>query len=89
VLGTNVPAVGASGALMGIFACLAILAPDIVLYVYFIPMKITYALIFFILLDLFLSSSGDLIAHSAHLSGVVAGLVIGKYLKNTGKYIRY
>lgn len=85
VLGTNAPAVGASGALMGIFACLAILAPDIVLYVYFIPMKITYALIFFILLDLFLSSSGDLVAHSAHLSGVVAGLVIGKYLKNTGK----
>ena len=89
VLGTNEPAIGASGALMGIFACLAILAPDIVVYVYFIPMKITYALIFFALLDLFLSSSGDLIAHSAHLSGVVAGLVIGKYLKNTGKYKRY
>jgi membrane associated rhomboid family serine protease len=87
--GTNQPAIGASGALMGIFACLAILAPDITVYVYFIPMKITYALIFFALLDLFLSSSGDLIAHSAHLSGVVAGLVIGKYLKNTGKYIRY
>jgi membrane associated rhomboid family serine protease len=88
VFGTNEPAIGASGALMGIFACLAILAPDIVVYVYFIPMKITYALIFFILLDLFLSSSGDLIAHSAHLSGVVAGLVIGKYLKKTGKYLR-
>jgi len=34
-----------------IFACLAILAPDIVVYIYFIPMKITYALIFFALLD--------------------------------------
>jgi membrane associated rhomboid family serine protease len=89
VLGTNGPAIGASGALMGIFACLAILAPDITVYVYFIPMKITYALIFFVLLDILLNSSGDLVAHSAHLSGVVAGLVIGKYLKNTGKYIRY
>jgi len=88
VLGKNIPAVGASGALMGIFACLAILAPDITVYVYFIPMKITYALIFFALLDLYLSSSGDLIAHSAHLSGVVAGLVMGKYLKKTGKYLR-
>lgn len=88
VQGTNGSAVGASGALMGIFACLAILAPDIVVYVYFIPMKIIYALIFFALLDLFLGSSGDLIAHSAHLSGVVAGLVIGKYLKKTGKYQR-
>lgn len=90
ILGTNGSAVGASGALFGIFACLAILAPDIVVYVYFIPMKITYALIFFALLDLlFIGSSGDLIARSAHLSGVVAGLMIGKYLKNTGKYIRY
>jgi membrane associated rhomboid family serine protease len=90
VLQTNGSAIGASGALFGIFACLAILAPDIIVYVYFIPMKITYALIFFALLDLlFIGSSGDLIARSAHLSGVVAGLMIGKYLKNTGKYIRY
>jgi membrane associated rhomboid family serine protease len=89
VLGTNGSAVGASGALFGIFACLAILAPDIIVYLYFIPMKITYALIFFALLDLlFIGSSGDLVARSAHLSGVVAGLVIGKYLKKTGKYLR-
>lgn len=89
VLGTNGSAVGASGALFGIFACLAILAPDIIVYVYFIPMKITYALIFFALFDLlFIGSSGDLVARSAHLSGVVAGLVIGKYLKKTGKYLR-
>ncbi|MFA4956635.1 MAG: rhomboid family intramembrane serine protease [Candidatus Methanoperedens sp.] len=89
VLGTNGSAVGASGALFGIFACLAILAPDIIVYVYFIPMKITIALIFFALFDLlFIGSSGDLVARSAHLSGVVAGLVIGKYLKKTGKYLR-
>ncbi|HEX7575608.1 MAG TPA: rhomboid family intramembrane serine protease [Candidatus Methanoperedens sp.] len=88
VLGSNGPAIGASGALMGIFACLAVLAPDIVVYIYFIPTKITYALIFFVLLDLFLSSSGDLVAHSAHLSGVVAGLVMGRYLKKTGKFLR-
>jgi membrane associated rhomboid family serine protease len=89
ILGTNVPAIGASGALFGIFACLAILAPDIIVYVYFIPMKITIALIFFALFDLlFIGSSGDLVARSAHLSGVVAGLVFGKYLKKTGKYLR-
>jgi membrane associated rhomboid family serine protease len=89
IIHQNTPAVGASGALFGIFACLAVLAPDIVVYVYFIPMKITYALIFFALLDLlFIGSSGDLVARSAHLSGVVAGLVFGKYLKKTGRYLR-
>lgn len=89
ILGQNTPAVGASGALFGIFACLAVIAPDIVVYVYFIPMKITYALIFFALFDILFFGSGDLVAHSAHLSGVVAGLGIGKYLKKTGSYIRY
>jgi len=82
-------AVGASGALMGIFACLAVLAPHIQVYIYFIPMKITYALIFFALLDLLFFSSGDAIAHSAHLSGVVAGLVIGNHIKKKGNYIGY
>jgi membrane associated rhomboid family serine protease len=83
-------AVGASGALFGVFACLAVLAPDIVVYLYFIPLKITYALIFFALLDLlFIGSSGDLVARSAHLSGVVAGLAFGKYFKKTGRYLRY
>ncbi len=82
-------AVGASGALMGIFACLAVLAPHIEVYIYFIPMKITYALIFFALFDLIFFSSGDAIAHSAHLSGVVAGLVIGNHIKRTGNYIGY
>ncbi len=88
IIHQNVPAVGASGALFGIFACLAVLAPDIVVYVYFIPMKITYALIFFALLDLLFIGSGDPVARSAHLSGVVAGLVFGKYLKKTGHYLR-
>lgn len=90
ILEQHSTAVGASGALFGIFACLAVLAPDIVVYVYFVPMKITYALIFFALLDLlFINSPGDLVARSAHLSGVVAGLAFGKYLKNTGRYQRY
>ena len=89
ILNSAIPAVGASGALFGIFACLAILAPDIQVYVYFIPMKITYALIFFALFDLIFIGSGDPIARSAHLSGVVAGLVIGKELKGKRQSYRY
>jgi len=83
ILKSAAPAVGASGALFGIFACLAILAPDIIVYVYFIPMKITYALVFFALLDLLFVNAGDTIARSAHLSGVIAGLIMGKHIKNT------
>ncbi|NJD77457.1 MAG: rhomboid family intramembrane serine protease [Candidatus Methanoperedens sp.] len=83
-----VSAIGASGAIFGIFACLTILAPHMRIYVIFIPMRITEALIFFALLDLLLIGSGDPIARSAHLSGVIAGLIIGWYIKKKGKYLR-
>ncbi len=89
VLQSAAPAVGASGALFGIFACLAVIAPDIQVYIYFIPMKITYALIFFALLDLLFIGSGDAIARSAHLTGVVAGLVMGRHIKGSGRYAGY
>ncbi len=83
-------AVGASGALFGIFACLAVIAPDTQLYIYFIPMKITHALIFFAFLDLALGflMPSDPIARSAHLTGIVAGLIIGINIKKKGRYIR-
>lgn len=82
-------AVGASGALFGIFACLAVLAPHIRLYIYFIPMQITQALVLFALFDLLLIGQGDMIARSAHLSGLVAGLFLGKQIKEKGQFIRY
>lgn len=84
-------AVGASGALFGVFAALAILAPHIKLYMFFIPVpiKITHALIMFALFDLLFIGSGDTIARSAHLSGAVAGVFIGKYLKRKKQYIAY
>ncbi len=84
-----VPAVGASGALFGIFACLTILAPHLQIYVYFIPMKITHALIFFAILDLIFIGSGDPVARSAHLSGVIAGLLMGRRIKGSGRYAGY
>ncbi len=82
-------AVGASGALFGIFACLAILAPEIRVYALFIPvpMKLTQALVFFTLLDVIFIVVGDPIALSAHLSGAAAGLVMGWWIKKKGRHI--
>lgn len=80
--GIPVPALGASGALYGIFATLAIIDPKIVVYVYFvIPLKITYALILFAALDILLINANTGIASAAHLAGVVIGLIYGWYLK--------
>lgn len=77
----NIPVVGASGAIMGIFAALAIIAPEIKVYLYFIPMRITHALILFALFDFALLGSNDMIAHTAHLSGIFVGLLMGSRIK--------
>ncbi len=83
------PAVGASGALFGIFGCLAIIAPEIRVSLLFIPipMKLTQALIFFTLLDIIFVIMGDPIAISAHLSGAVAGIIMGSWMKKKGQYL--
>jgi len=83
VLTSSSPVVGASGALYGIFGCLAIIAPYIIVFVYFIPMKITHAVILFAIMDFLLMGSGDMIAHAAHLSGLLVGIVYGIKLKRS------
>jgi len=75
------PVLGASGAIYGIFACLALLDPEIRVYVIIIPMKITQALVLFAAIDIFLMGSNDMIAHAAHLSGLAFGLYMGLKLK--------
>ncbi len=75
------PVLGASGAIYGIFACLAILEPEIRVYVYFIPMKITQALVLFAAIDIFFMGSNDMIAHAAHLTGLAFGIYMGLKLK--------
>ncbi len=75
---TNVPMVGASGALYGVVAAFAILYPSFPLMLIFLPIPIRAKFFVPILLavDLFLGVmqfSWDPIAHFAHLGGALAG----------------
>lgn len=80
--GTDAWAVGASGAIYGVFACLAILAPDITVYLFFfIPLRIAYALILYAVIDIAFLNSNDSIAHAAHLAGLAVGLLYAAYLR--------
>ena len=74
-------AVGASGAIMGIFAAFAYLFPNTELFIMFIPfpVKAKYAVIGMAAIDLFggvARFSGDNIAHFAHLGGAVTGFIL-------------
>jgi len=73
---------GASGAIYGVFACLAILQPNMKIYfMFFIPMKIIYALALFAVVDIVFMNAADNVVHSAHLAGLVVGLAFAFYLK--------
>lgn len=78
------PALGASGAIMGIFATLAVLMPKMKVYIFPlpIPIEIWIVLILFALYDFLMMGSGDMIAHTAHLSGLFFGLLAGLWLKS-------
>lgn len=76
------PALGASGAIYGVFACLAILAPDIRVYLFFfIPLRIIHALILYAAIDILFFSANDNVAHAAHLAGAIVGIMFALYIK--------
>jgi membrane associated rhomboid family serine protease len=84
----NVYAVGASGALFGLIGLLMILTPNIPVYVLFIPIpiKMKYAAPGMLLVLWLISIAGNVpIGNTAHLGGLVVGIIYGFYLKNRYK----
>lgn len=88
--GSGAPAVGASGAIMGVMAAFAYLFPNTELYIMFIPVpvKAKWAVIGYVLIDLFggvANISGDNIAHFAHLGGAITGFILVLIWNKTGR----
>jgi membrane associated rhomboid family serine protease len=84
------PAVGASGAIMGVMAAFAYTFPNTELYIMFIPfpVKAKWAVIGLACIDLFggvASISGDNIAHFAHLGGALTGFLLVLYWNKTNR----
>jgi len=81
-----IPALGASGAIFGIIGAVAMLLPEMRIFLWFIPMKMKHAAVLWFLLEFFGSfdiSSGT--ANAAHLGGLIFGLGCAWYLKNQYK----
>jgi len=78
---------GASGAIFGVLGALTVLMPDLVIFLYFVPLKMVYATILFAILDLFpmLTGTPDGIAHAAHLAGLAIGLAAGFWYRQKSK----
>lgn len=76
----NVPTLGASGAVMGIFAAFAYTFPNAQLFILPIPfpIKAKWALLGLVVLDLFggVSNQQSGVAHFAHIGGAIVGIIL-------------
>ncbi len=81
------PMVGASGALMGVYAASASFFPNLKVFLLFppIPLKLKYMVLIFILIDLNMGIHGGTnIAHFAHIGGAIFGFLLSLYWKKQG-----
>ncbi len=75
------PALGASGAIYAVLGALSVLMPNLVIYVYFIPMRIREATILWVLLEFIgMFNPVSTVGHAAHLGGLIFGYLYGKHL---------
>ena len=80
----NASAVGASGAIFGIAGTLAVLTPKLPVFIMFIPiaMPMWFAIILIMVVLWVLSLIANLpIGNTAHLGGLIVGLICGFYLR--------
>jgi len=77
---------GASGAIMGIIGCLAIIRPMMTVLAFSLPMPMFIAAILWILGDIFGVFSPDEIGHIAHLSGILFGAIFGIVFRIRRRY---
>jgi len=94
IMGGHAPAVGASGAIMGVFVAFAYLFPNTELMIIPIPIpiKAKWICLVYILIDLFggFGKLGDdNIAHFAHLGGAITGIIIVLIWNKTNRKTLY
>lgn len=91
LIGTNVPTVGASGAIFGLLLAYGMTFPNrtVMLLIPPIPMKAKYFVMIYAAIELYFgfSSRGD-IAHFAHLGGMLGGLLLILYWRGRGPFNR-
>jgi membrane associated rhomboid family serine protease len=77
-MGTGAPTVGASGAIMGLMVGFAMIFPDRMIFMMFIPLKAKYAVLLYTALDLYygVAQTSDNVAHFAHLGGALVGFLM-------------
>ena len=87
-LGGGLITVGASGAIFGVLLAFGMIFPNMPMYIYFIPIpvKAKWVVLGNGLLELYFGISGHQpgVAHFAHLGGMIVGIILILYWRQTG-----
>ncbi|MFC2100476.1 rhomboid family intramembrane serine protease [Bacteroidota bacterium] len=79
----DIPTVGASGAVFGVLLAFGMLFPNSLIYIYFLfPIKAKWFVIIYGAIELYAgisNSTGDNVAHFAHLGGMIFGFLLIKF----------
>lgn len=83
------PAIGASGAVSGLMVGFALLFPNSIILVWFIPARAKYVVLFLLAYEVFagMFGSDDGIANWAHVGGIVIGFILGYIWKQKGYHL--
>lgn len=84
ILPQSIPALGASGAIFGILGAVAVLRPNLMIYMWFVPMPMKYAALVWVVLSLIETFNITGVAGAAHLGGLVLGGIMAYYWKGHG-----
>jgi len=80
-IGQGLPALGASGAIYGVLGALAILAPNLMVLVMFVPMPMRAAALVWVTIEFFGTLTPNTgIASAAHLGGLFLGFAYAKFV---------
>ncbi len=89
----NTSTVGASGAVFGILLAFGMMFPNSIIYVYFaIPVKAKFFVLIYGAIEVYMgfaNSTGDNVAHFAHLGGMIFGFFLIMYWKKKGDLNSY
>ncbi len=85
ILPASIPALGASGAIFGILGAVAVLRPNLPIYMWFVPMPMKFAALVWVGLSLIETFNVTGVAGAAHLGGLVVGAVMAYAWLKSGK----
>lgn len=85
----TIPGVGASGAIYGVMAMLAIMQPNLMIYFFYMPMPLIFAAALWTVTEFLGIFVPGNIAHEAHLAGIIAGALFGLWVRKRKKRSRF